>query len=169
MRTLKAATAAQHARLERRVDITSRLGSRSAYRELLERLYGFYRPLEAVLEPFELPVTPKLPLLVADIVEMDGVVVGLPIAGRIPAVRSLREALGVLYVLEGATLGGAVIARMARRELGVSASFFGVYGSDVARHWRAFGAVVERHGASTHAAVACFDDLEAWLLVRQVS
>ena len=164
MHRLKAATATHHERLERRVDIASRVGSRDAYRELLERLYGFYRPVEARLEPFAVPaVTPKLPLLVADLEELGSDPANLPLARRLPAVRDLREALGVSYVLEGATLGGAVIAKLARRELGVQAAFFGAYGRDVARRWRAFGAVVDEHGAECAAAVACFEDLEAWL------
>ena len=163
MRELKAATAAQHERLERRVDIVARVRSRDAYRELLERFYGFYRPLEARLEPFALPVTPKLPLLVTDLAELGADPERLPLARRVPAVGSLREALGVSYVLEGATLGGAVIAKLARAELGVGAAFFGAYGRDVARRWRAFGTVVEEHGAESAAAVACFEDMEAWV------
>ena len=162
MGALKLATADQHARLERRVDIESRVRSRDAYRHLLERFYGFYRPLEAVLEPFAV-VEPKLGFLAADIAELGGGVDGLPLATRVPVVRSLRDALGVGYVLEGSTLGGAVIARLVRSELGLTPRFFGVYGRDVARRWRAFGAVVEAHGAESSAAVACFEDLEAWV------
>jgi heme oxygenase len=163
MRALKQATAEHHERLERRVDIQARVGSRDAYRDLLERFYGFYRPLERRLEPFGLPVEPKLPLLVADLAELGADPDELPLAARVPDVRSERDALGVLYVLEGATLGGAVIAKLARRELGVTAAFFGAYGRDKARRWREFGAVVERHGAAASAAVACFEDLEAWV------
>ena len=43
------------------------------------------------------------------------------------------------------------------------AAFFGAYGHEKARRWREFGAVVERHGAASAAAVACFEDLEAWV------
>jgi heme oxygenase len=163
MEALKLATASQHARLERRVDITARVGSRDAYRELLERFYGFYRPLEARLEPFGLPVEPKHPLIEVDLGELGSDSAGLPLAERLPAVSSLHDALGVQYVLEGATLGGAVIAKLARTELGVSAAFFGAYGREKARRWREFGEVVERHGAAAPAAVACFEDLEAWV------
>jgi heme oxygenase len=145
------------------VDIVARVGSRDAYRELLERFYGFYRPLEARLAPFGVQVTPKLPYLTADLAELGGDPRKLPLARRLPAVDSLPQALGVHYVLEGATLGGAVIAKLARRELGVSAAFFGAYGTEVGSRWRAFGEYVERHGAESGAAVACFEDMEAWV------
>jgi heme oxygenase len=163
MQQLKAATASLHERLEARVDITTRVGSRDAYRELLERFYGFYAPMERRLAPFGVRVTPKLPLLIADLRELGGDPRALPLARRVPAVASLRDALGVHYVLEGSTLGGAVIAKLARRQLGVTAAFFGAYGTEVGSRWRAFGEVVERHGAESGAAVACFEDLEAWV------
>src|SRR3954447_11068073 len=69
MRGLKAATAAHHERLERRVNIEARVRSRAAYRDLLERFYGFYRPLEVALAPYGdvVELRPKHPLLDADI------------------------------------------------------------------------------------------------------
>jgi heme oxygenase len=158
MQALKAATAEHHARLERRVDIAARLRSRGAYRELLQRFYGFYLPLEERLAPFH-AFLPKTPLLARDIEALGGDVRTLPLAVKLPPTGSAAQALGVLYVLEGATLGGAVIARMARG-LDVSREFFGAY--DAAR-WRTFKALVDDHGADTAAAVATFETLEDWI------
>jgi heme oxygenase len=110
-----------------------------------------------------LPVDPKHPLIEVDLAELGGDPDVLPLAQRLPAVASVHDALGVQYVLEGATLGGAVIAQLARRKLGVGAAFFGAYGKEKARRWREFGAMVERRGAAAPAAVACFEDLEAWV------
>jgi heme oxygenase len=172
MSALKAATAAHHERLERRVDIAARVRSRAAYRDLLERFYGFYAPLETSLEPYAQPVLDfsarrKLPLLAADVAALGGDPGALPRAARIPRVASVPDALGVLYVLEGATLGGKVIARLAGRSLGLTrehgAAFFGAYGPEVGARWKAFGAVAERHAAAPEAAVACFEALEEWL------
>src|SRR4051794_35839128 len=166
MRALKAATAEHHQRLERRVDIESRLRSRDAYRALLERFYGFYRPLEARLAPYDhaFAPNPKTPLLATDIEALGGAPHALPVAGTLPPTSSLPDALGVLYVLEGATLGGAVIAKLAERRLGVTrargGAFFGAYDS---RRWTAFQRVVERHGATGAAAVATFENLEEWV------
>ena len=66
--------------------------------------------------------------------------------------------------LLGATLGGAVIAKLAQRRLGVTredgGAFFGAYD---AQRWKAFKLVVERHGAADAAAVATFEDMEEWV------
>ena len=162
MGELKAATAAHHQRLERRVDIERHLRSRAAYRALLERFYGFHRPIETVLAPFAGPFTPRHPLLAQDIAALGGDVAGLPIATRLPEVHSVRDALGVLYVLEGSALGGAVIGGMVERDLGLHSTYFARRG--IAARWRAFGAHVERHApVSPQAAVATFEDMEVWM------
>ena len=162
MGQLKAATTVHHERLERRVDIERHLRSRDAYRALLERFYGFHRPIEAVLAPFAGAFTPRHPLLAQDITALGGEVANLPMATRLPEVHSVRDALGVLYVLEGSALGGAVIGRMVERELGIPSTYFARRG--IAARWRAFGAHVERHApASDRAAVATFEDMERWL------
>ena len=166
MQALKAATAAHHERLERRVDIAARLRSRAAYRDLLERFYGFYRPLEERLAPYgeTVELRPKAPLLARDIEALGGDVDALPQASRLPPTDSLTEALGVLYVLEGATLGGAVIAKLAQRQLGVArecgGAFFGAYDG---QRWKSFKLIVERHGAADAAAVATFEAMEEWV------
>jgi heme oxygenase len=74
-------------------------------------------------------------------------------------------------VLEGATLGGKLIARDARQRLGVTpeagAAFFAAYGSAAATRWRAFGTVVEAAhpdpAEACAAAAGCFERMEAWL------
>jgi len=159
---LKAATSAHHARLERRVDIERHLRSRDAYRALLERFYGFHRPIEAVLAPFAGPFTPRHPRLAHDIAALGGDADTLPTARRVPAVHSVHDALGVLYVLEGSALGGAVIGHLVERDLGLSSTFFARRG--IAPRWRAFGEHVERHAPASHAAaIATFEDMEAWI------
>ncbi len=104
-------------------------------------------------------IRPKAPLLALDIEALGGDALTLPVARRLPPTSTTEEALGVLYVLEGATRGGAVIAHMARG-LDVSREFFGAY--DSAR-WREFTAFVDLHGADSAAAVATFETMEAWV------
>jgi len=68
----------------------------------------------------------------------------------------------VLYVLEGAALGGAVIGRMVEQHLGVRSAFFARHG--IAPRWRAFRAHAERHApVSPRAAIRTFEDMERWL------
>jgi len=180
--TLQAVTSTDRDRLEQRLDIDRRLRSRPAYVGLLERMLGFYRPLEQRLAPFAEPLAgleyaqrTKTRLLVADLRALAAPDRGakLPEAEVLPAVRSVQEAIGILYVLEEATLGGPAIARQARTRLGVTAqtggAFFGAYGTAVGARWRAFGAVVETltagipTPAACAAAMACCSGLEAWL------
>ena len=182
MARLRALTAVEHERLERRFDLDARLRSPASYVLLLERMLGFYRPLEERIAPFAAPIAGlgfadrrKAQRLVDDLeaVGAPRSAGPLPEATRLPSVTSADQALGVLYVLEGSTLGGALIAQQARLRLGVTpaigASFFASYGPSVGSRWRAFGAVVETHTGGTPsppmaaAAVACFADLEAWL------
>lgn len=166
MGALKAATAAHHERLERRVDIEHALGSRDRYRALLERFYGFYRPLEDVLAPIAVPgldYARKLPLIEADLRALRSRPDALPLAPKVPDVATVGEALGVAYVIEGSALGGALIGSLVRRRLGLDSAFF-AGGPGIAPRWRAFGEVVERHApVSTSAAIATFEDMERWL------
>lgn len=46
MMALKESTRAMHERIEAHVNLPGRLHSLHDYRQLLERLYGFYEPLE---------------------------------------------------------------------------------------------------------------------------
>lgn len=162
MDALKTATATHHERLERRVDIEHALRSKDAYRELLERLYGVYRPLEAELAPFAV-CEAKLPRLETDLLALGTDPATLPHAERVPRAGSLGEALGVAYVIEGSALGGALIGSLVRRRLGLTSAFF-AGGPGIASRWRAFGEVVERHApVSTTAAIATFEAMEGWL------
>jgi heme oxygenase len=167
--SLRRMTAADHARLERRFGLTARLRTRDAYRETLERLLGFYGPLEQRLGPVALSLAGvryeerrKAPLLAGP----------LPMAVRLPSIGSPAAALGVLYVVEGATLGNAVIGGWVRDRLGVAtstgASFF-CDGPTVRPQWQAFGAAVETFSngvpspSMCAAAIECYSCLEAWL------
>lgn len=159
---LKAATARHHERLERRVDIERHLRSRQHFRALLERFYGFHRPVEAVLAPFAGPFTPRYPALERDIAALGGDVEALPVATRLPRVETVHDALGVLYVLEGSALGGAVIGKLVETRLGITSAFFARRG--VAPRWKAFGEHVERHApVPPTAAIDTFERMEAWL------
>jgi heme oxygenase len=54
--------------------------------------------------------------------------------------------LGSMYVVEGSTLGGAIIAREVENRLGLTAetgcAYFRSYGRDIAAMWKSFGAVL---------------------------
>jgi heme oxygenase len=65
--------------------------------------------------------------------------------------RNLNQALGMMYVLEGSSLGGAVIQRALAKNPEIAAlggfHFYGCYGPEIGTLWKTFGEVVEAHTA----------------------
>ena len=154
---LRRETTPYHDAVERRVNIVGRLGSWVGYVDLLTRLYGFYEPFEAELRcvvtrwglPFDTEARQKSPLIARDLRALGfspTAIDGLPRSARIPRPTSPSAALGCLYVTEGATLGGQLIARHVENRLGLcprsGASFFRGYGSDTGSRWRTFCSVL---------------------------
>lgn len=180
---LRSRTAEAHQQLESRLAGFSWLESIEEYAAMLERLWGFYATVEPALRVAAgaaaddlLRGRAKLPLLAADLAtlgrsepELDR----LPRADGIPPLSGVPGVLGALYVLEGATLGGKVIEREVSRRLGLGrrsgTSFFGAYGSDVARRWRQLGEIIEHAGraggteAMLETATRTFAALDRWL------
>lgn len=147
---LRAETRPAHDRIERDFDLTGRTGSRENYRALLERFYGFHVAWEAAVEPliadgdFFHPRR-KVSLLVRDlqllglsVLEIDA----LPRCAPLMPLSSPAAAFGAMYVVEGSTLGGAVIARHVERSLGLGpetgCAYFGSYGAATGRMWTGF-------------------------------
>jgi heme oxygenase len=118
--------------------------------------HGFYGAVEAGLLariaadaiPFSYRERRKLPWLVQDLHalgdELPSPRVVAP--GWDPA--DVADLVGVLYPIEGSTLGGQVISRHLRDNLGLTpergARFFYGYGPDTARRWDAFCAFAEQ-------------------------
>ncbi|AWM38357.1 Heme oxygenase [Gemmata obscuriglobus] len=181
---LKETTAEQHARLERRVDLGARLRGPSEYAELLGHFYGFYRPLEAALsavsgyESVGLAFMErcKIPHLASDLSVLGRSPAHVPLDAA-PPIGSLGAALGRMYVLEGATLGGRVVCRMVREALGYTPDrgcrFFNSYGDRVGPMWTAFRAALVRFATTpeaetevVNAAGDTFDRFDRWLVTR---
>jgi heme oxygenase len=183
--SLRRNTAAHHAAVERRVDIVGRLATTGRYVDLLSRLYGFYEPFEAELDaavarwrlPYDVVARRKAPLIARDL-EVLGItrtaLDELPRCSRAPRPAGPDAALGCLYVTEGATLGGRLIARHVEHRLGLGpgdgASFFHAYGPDVGPRWRTFCSVLAAasrsevaRGAILAGAVETFVAYDGWL------
>ena len=184
--TLRRHTAPHHAAVERRVDIASRLSSPQRYAHLLARLYGFYEPFEAEIAsavarwglPFDVDARRKAPLLARDLAALGltpAAVNNLPPLAHPPRPTSPQVALGCLYVTEGATLGGRVVARHVARQLGYGpssgASFFHGYGADAGPRWRTFSSVLAAECGSSEitdrailsGAIDTFNAFDRWL------
>lgn len=185
--SLRAHTEHLHRRVEAAVDIVGRVKTTDAYRALLARLYGFYEPFEnrlatvAANAPLGLDLTlrRKVPLLEADLAYLGfapDAVAALPRCGNLPDPKSVAEALGCLYVVEGATLGGQFIRRHAQKALGLSddgVAFFSSYGAGVRAMWDAFcraadSAVTtaDQERQALAFAAETFEVFESWVAAR---
>lgn len=179
---LKEQTRAHHQRLEQKLGWLRPGFSRSDYAGMIELLWGYYAPLEnhwAALPDLALALPDidrrrKTPLLEGDlsVLGLDRQAIArLPQCTRLPRCDSIAEALGCLYVLEGSTLGGQVIARHLHRTLGLhkanGAAFLLCYGAAAEPMWAAFRERLESSGEDEAAQVtsACetFLTLEQWL------
>ena len=89
-----------------------------------------------------------------------------------PEPGSRSEALGMMYVLEGSTLGGRIILReLAKRGLDVSElGYLDPYGVDTGRRWRAFVSVLEAETAGDPSSMeeACSGAVKGFLHAEHV-
>lgn len=168
---LRERTRSLHDRIERTVDLPTRLATLDRYRGLLARFYGYYAPLEQRLAQelprlggdgaLEVDLAPRLkaPLLQKDLrslgFEADAVA-RLPRCENLPEVAGVAGVLGCLYVLEGATLGGQIIRREVQRLYGLGTgsgcAFFTGSGVHVGERWMEFcGLLASYAGRNPHA------------------
>lgn len=147
---LKESTAHAHAALEKQLVARIRKISTTAdYIQLLLLMYGYYHPLEQQLEPWldkthfsDGDERRKAGHIPADIRSLGSVDFFPQQCSLIPTIDSFPAALGALYVLEGSTLGGKIIAAMIARQLNrpvdTGFSFFDPYGDATSEKWNAF-------------------------------
>ncbi len=146
---LRRATAESHQAVERlplMARLTSPTVTRDDYLKYLHALADVYAALEgSLLDALDenirndLGVRPKLPAILDDLAEQ-----GQPHVSRASALippTGSGAALGGLYVLEGATLGGRVIAKHLRRCLGPAlgpTAFLDFHGEQASAAWKGF-------------------------------
>lgn len=189
LQDLRAGTAELHIALEKRLPFFSDTLDTPAFVRLMQAYYGFYLPLEnALINSGSIPpgfdLTPRLkaPTLRADLqaLGLTAEALGsLPQCNHLPVIESAATCLGVLYVLEGATLGGQILRREIASRLGLEAengaAFLDIYGAATGRRWRDF---IEYLGtrpmdagereAVVAAAQTTFSCFERWLESREV-
>jgi heme oxygenase len=147
---LRVATAALHVRLETRLDLLGSALSMSRYRRVLEVFLGFYSPVEAQLRllapaapPLGVPLKARALLLQRDLVALGTTpaeIGALPECGDLPRLDEPEHMAGCLYVLEGATLGGRIIAQALNQQLALrndsGAAFFAGDGRGIGLRWK---------------------------------
>jgi heme oxygenase len=143
---LRDRTATAHRRLEDSTDLMSPSLGLDRYRSLLLGFAAVHRGLEDEIgrqfarEPQISPITTlhfdgrrRLPLLADDLAQL-GAALPEPTTFKLT---SVAGALGALYVCEGSTLGGSVVAPHIRDVLGVDApiGFFTASATEVPLRW----------------------------------
>lgn len=193
---LRQATRLAHRRLERRIDLCCpNFVDVHNYRRLLQDCWSFYQPLEhklAVLADHILP-SPycsqprrKAPRLHQDLLSLgmtEADIAALPLCGRLPAIPTLPRAFGVLYVIDGVTLGerfATTPIHLVEDNLAVKpshgrpsfSSLTPAHDPFADSYWQELIAMTEAvedpslHVHAIEAAVDTLDCLEAWLDYR---
>ncbi|MCU7249776.1 biliverdin-producing heme oxygenase [Pseudomonas koreensis] len=189
LQDLRTGTAELHIALEKRLPFFSDSLDLSAFERLMRAYYGFYLPLESALQdseavPADFDLNPRLKVstLRSDLLTLGLSVEALerlPLCRQLPVIDSAAACLGVLYVLEGATLGGQILRREIAARLSLDgqngAAFLDIYGAATGRRWRDFidylGSrsmdAAEREAVVTaaHTTFSCF---ERWLESQEV-
>lgn len=180
LRRLREETGPAHHRLEADLDLLGGRLTVQRYRLLLERFLGFHQVLEPRLDAWharagllDWPERRKRVLLERDLAELGSDHRAVLDCPDVPAVEDTADALGVLYVVEGGTLGGRMIADHLRGSA-VPASalrFFSSYGDEVGSRWNRWrrttaawvGSDEDRAGEVVAAAAGTFAVLGRWL------
>lgn len=189
MKRLKEETRPMHDAIEKNeylARVTSDSIQLDEYYKILEAFWGYYAPLEPLLfenasdswmESFNVSLREKLPLLKADLLSTgkhtNESIALLPLCDKLPDTGSSAKKLGILYVLEGSTLGGSVITRHLKSKLGDSVAnstqFYFPYGEMTGPNWKNFAMLVEQsatvdeHDEIVEAAKQTFSTLDNWM------
>ena len=157
---LRRATAPLHDRLDTTLRVVERLSSPERRAALIEAYGRLHDAGDGAMRPW-LQAVPNL-----DYSDRRVPGAGSPFA----ALQSEAEALGALYVLEGATLGGRIILReLAARGVRLDdLQFLDPYGDRAGERWRSFVQILEQRGAADpegveRGAILAFDFAEACL------
>lgn len=148
--------------------------SEQATARFLAKMYGFLAPYEAALlshanalgPEWEIPERLRAHLILADLHAEPG---QLPLCPTMPPLATVPQLLGAMYVVEGSTLGGQVLARQLAKAGSDLRRYFSGYGDRTGPRWKAFCQLLAQ--ATTPAneddivqsAIHTFQHLAAWL------
>ena len=139
-----------HAALERKIiPSLKQISSIADYQQVLKLFYGYFKPLESLVllhidrtMIVDIDKRRKADLLHYDLQQTgSGEVEAVAKINELPIIADPYSALGALYVMEGSTLGGAIISKMIRQRLhetSVSIRFFEGYGESSSAMWESF-------------------------------
>jgi heme oxygenase len=153
---LKSNTALLHRQVEDQTDWMRDGFALYDYKNLLSKLLSFYEGVEKDLnsrkdlpENLEWELRQKTKLLKNDLHALNLTSSEIITNRHLPPMRTLAEVFGVLYVLEGSTMGGQMLAKHFIKKLGIDAnsggSFFSAYGRETMPMWKKFIYSLDSH------------------------
>lgn len=178
--SLRAATTTQHQELDGLIRLMDENVQKSYYAKILSLFFGFVSSFEASLfsHPEWLSNLPEIARrkksdkLRADLEQLDINPIHLPVNQNPPPTREFAEALGVMYVMEGSTLGGQMMTKhLAKKFPELSHHYMRGYESETGKMWQQFLAALEKFELSSDeeekmkkAAQATFTSLKNWFV-----
>jgi heme oxygenase (biliverdin-IX-beta and delta-forming) len=181
---LRSATLTHHRAVRTAVELLRPEASAASYRRVLERLYGYYEPIEGHLARILRGLVHPVRLRKAALIGSDLRVLGLteadiellPRCAELPSVDAMPAAFGCLYVIEGSALGMRHLLGSLSGDLTTAIAdasrFLDGYGESTDVMWMELAASVDsavttRASAQTavRAARQTFDLLHRWLHV----
>jgi heme oxygenase len=175
LQALRAETRPAHDALEQNPfnqALTAGTITEAATSHFLTKMYGFLVPYEARLRQqnlgpeWEADARQRAHLVLEDLQQPAS---ALALCPSMPPLASWPQLLGAMYVMEGSTLGGQVIARqLAKAEIPQRTYFLG-YGERTGPRWKAFchlladAATPANQAEIVASASLTFQHLSAWL------
>ena len=164
---LKVQTVWEHQQAEEM--IRPQLGSLNQihdYVALLKAFYGFYFPVEQLISNFvskellpDISERRNSKLILRDLEALGISGHAIPLCSRLPEINSPAAAMGAMYVLEGSTLGGQMIARMLQKNpllnlVPGQLNFFLGYKDQTGPKWKSFQAALNLLDGETETLVS---------------
>lgn len=144
---IRTATAAEHKKLEDQLfPFLQNISSKEQYAQLLNAFYGYIFPVqEKIMQFIDRNVVPDIEerrnaSLIADDLAALSLPLNTSLSTQLPSITGHAGAMGALYVLEGSTLGGKIIANTISQKLDSREAlrFFRGYGPETGLMWKKF-------------------------------
>jgi heme oxygenase len=152
--------------------------SKQDYAAILRMFYGYFFPLENIIQASITPLQlhdiaerRNAGTILRDLASIQEAASGIMLCENLPAISSAAQAFGALYVMEGSTLGGKIIARMLLKNAAFpvpedALHFFSGYRDDTGPKWKAFLEALNKQTAIeeiTTSANETFFYLKSWM------
>lgn len=155
---LKTETLAEHHKVEALFPVMKSGFSKAQYETLLVKMLFFYRGYEASMEEWAHLAIPRFHQRISRSLNINADLVSLAHCSREQSnitkfsFENSAEVLGAMYVMEGSTLGGLLIAKHLKKNLKLSdgqVNFYQSYGKDTGPMWVEFKNHLDSHSGES--------------------